>query len=231
MTTATFTPDSHTAMTQITGTGFNNPITGAETQFTGTGFTLAGGISDVQSSDNVYATAAPANNNGLGHLFMFSTLASQIPAGATITSCQLIVEKKYSTTSSGGALGICAFASRSGGVPSGKIGSQQNDGGVNAENTTDADLTLTFSPSASQLRGSGFCVGAIFARQSLTGYTGSIDYVRLVVTWNEPGGGGRGKPSIGPTVRPAVASSLLSPILPPRSGVLSGKKRSNTQLD
>lgn len=225
MTTATFTPDSHTAMTAIVGSGMNNPITGAETQFASNGWTV-NDIADVQSSDNVYATAAPANNSSRGHLFMFSTLASTIPAGSTIVSAQLIVEKKYSTTSSGGAMAIAAFRSRNNGEPSNIIGSQQNDGGVNAENTTDADLTLTFSPTAAQLRGNGFCVAGLFARQSLVGYTGSVDYIRLVIEWNPPGGGNRGKPTIGPAIIPAVASPLLSPVLPPRGGTVSGRKRS-----
>src|SRR5690348_12937271 len=100
MTTATFVPDSTVAMAAIIGTGFNNPITNAETEFSNAGWTVAN-IADVQTSDNVFATAAPANSSSRGQLFMFSTLASTIPAGAIINSCSLIVEKKYSTTASG----------------------------------------------------------------------------------------------------------------------------------
>jgi hypothetical protein len=218
MATVTIAADGNVAQTALGG--MTNPLNDG-TNIGATGFTNP---ANAYASDNVYATCAPANHQMLAHLFTFSTLAALIPAGSRINSAQLIVEKKYSTTSSGGGCAIAAFSSRAAGVPSGLIGSQQNDGGPNAENTTDADLTLNFSPTASQLRSSDFCVSVLFARNSLTGYTGSVDYVRLVINFDPPGGQ-RGKPSIGPAIAPAVNSSILSPILPPRSGVISGRRR------
>jgi hypothetical protein len=172
--------DGNAAQTALGG--MTNPLNDG-TNIGATGFTNP---ANAYSSDNVYATCAPANHQMLAHLFTFSTLASLLPAGATITSAALVVEKKYSTTASGGGCAIAAFAARSGGVPSSMIGSQQNDGGGNAENTTDAELTLTFSPITSQLRDAGFCVSVLFARNSLTGYTGSVDMVRLDLTYTLP---------------------------------------------
>jgi hypothetical protein len=220
MASGIFYPTSNIAQTALGGmTNFIEP--GANT-ITAGGFTAP---ENAYASDNVYATAVLTNHQIRAHLWMFDNqLRDAIPAGSQIVSAKLVVEKKYSTASSGGGCSIAAFSDRTDGAPSGMIGSQQNDAGANGENTSDANLELNFSPTASQLRNTGFCVSVIFARNSLTGYTASIDMVRLEVTWNPPGGQ-RGKPSIGPAIAPAVNSSILSPILPPRSGVISGRRR------
>jgi hypothetical protein len=39
------------------------------------------------------------------------------------------------------------------------------------------------------------------------------------------GGGGRGRPTVGPAVSPVVSSGLFSPILPPRSGLITRNRR------
>jgi hypothetical protein len=174
------------------------------------GFTNPGNAS---ADDGVYATNAPANHTMEGNLFFFDL--SSIPDGATITSALVRVERLYSTTSSGAADCIAAFSSQSGGNPSGMLHGAQD--ASTAEPTVDTVRTSAFTVTVAQLKAANFCVAYAMDRESLVAYTGSLDYLRLEISWNLGGGASHG--SIGSAIRSSVLAPVKDVLLPHRDNV------------
>lgn len=189
-------PDSNQALANLTGTGITSPMNDGSMVLTTTGFTNPNNAH--ADEPDVYATAAPANHRMLGQLYFFSTLAAQIPDGSTINSAKVQVERKYSTTASGACSACATFTGlAAAGQPSGMIGTQTKDLPTpgSGEPTTDTIWEHIFTPTAEQLRDSNFNVAVYCDRASLTGYTASFDFVRLVIDFTPPAGGGGGSAS------------------------------------
>jgi hypothetical protein len=158
MTTVTKFPTTNAAHT----TGLTNP-------------------SNAGADDGVYATAAPASRAEVSTDYGTFGFDSAIPAGATIKKVQIVYEHHVSTTAS-------IASTRVNSVVSGTHDANHDDASEPTSDTVfTVDVTADRAWTRANLLDANFKVHFGFIRgNTATGFTGSLDYVKVVVDYTTP---------------------------------------------